>query len=267
MQIQRSLSPTYEKHLQDIFYAKDTFDERQIPQLFQKAAVLHTALHHTSPVFFLVDYTRSQYLVMSGGTKIITTYDPREFMEGGIPMLRSIYQRDDFKVYNESIFPANIDFLSSQPQHLHQEFIFTYNFRIRNKAGRDVQLLQRGCYITSAATGLPLFSLGTATDITLFKKDTLIHHTIERQYDVKGRPVQALMAENHFYPQEEDRLLTTQEHRILSYMAEGWSSKQIAAHVNIAENTVSNHRKNMLRKTNTKNMAELIAYAFRHRLL
>ncbi|QEC74380.1 helix-turn-helix transcriptional regulator [Arachidicoccus ginsenosidivorans] len=44
-------------------------------------------------------------------------------------------------------------------------------------------------------------------------------------------------------------------------MADGLSSKQIAGNLHISENTIANHRKNMLRKTSTGNVAQLIAYA------
>jgi DNA-binding NarL/FixJ family response regulator len=52
--------------------------------------------------------------------------------------------------------------------------------------------------------------------------------------------------------------LTLREKEILSFIAEGLSSKQIAAKLIISENTVSNHRKNMLKKSGAKSSAELI---------
>jgi DNA-binding NarL/FixJ family response regulator len=38
-------------------------------------------------------------------------------------------------------------------------------------------------------------------------------------------------------------------------MADGLSSKMIAFKLRISENTIANHRDNMTRKTNTKNVA------------
>ncbi len=53
-------------------------------------------------------------------------------------------------------------------------------------------------------------------------------------------------------------VLSQREQEILSLIAKGMSSKQIAAKLEISENTVANHRKNMLTKTSTKSSAELI---------
>ena len=53
---------------------------------------------------------------------------------------------------------------------------------------------------------------------------------------------------------------TLREREILSCIANGLSSKQIAGKLSISENTVANHRKNMLRKKGAKNSAELITF-------
>lgn len=52
--------------------------------------------------------------------------------------------------------------------------------------------------------------------------------------------------------------LTTREKEILSCIASGLSSKQIAGKLFISINTVANHRKNMLAKMGARNSAELV---------
>ena len=62
-------------------------------------------------------------------------------------------------------------------------------------------------------------------------------------------------------------LITNREKEILMYLATGLSSKQIADKLKISINTISNHRKNMLSKTNCKSSAELMNYAAKHGLM
>ncbi|MCW3122101.1 MAG: regulatory protein LuxR [Flavipsychrobacter sp.] len=57
--------------------------------------------------------------------------------------------------------------------------------------------------------------------------------------------------------------LTCREKEILSYIAEGFSSKQIAGKLFISENTVANHRRNMLRKRGAKSSAQLVSVHMR----
>jgi DNA-binding CsgD family transcriptional regulator len=52
--------------------------------------------------------------------------------------------------------------------------------------------------------------------------------------------------------------LTHREKEIFYCIADGLSSKQIAGKLAISENTVANHRKNMLLKTGAQNSIELV---------
>lgn len=61
--------------------------------------------------------------------------------------------------------------------------------------------------------------------------------------------------------------LSSREIEILKHMAEGLSSKQIARILSLSINTVNNHRKSMLSKTNCQSSSELVNFAIRHGLL
>jgi DNA-binding CsgD family transcriptional regulator len=257
----RFLSVSFQGHLQNIYYSKDSVEEKSIYDLLSKFEMLSSNLLTSPPLLYLIDYTKSSYLVMTDATKAITSYDPRDFLDGGIPQLIDIFQPDDFKVYNTLVFPANIAFLQQHKDQPSDKFVFSYNFRVKAKNGQFVTVLQRGSYITSPNTGLPLFSLGYVIDISAFKRDRLIYHTIEEIDNDSSFIVKNRLVENFFYPYEEDKILSRREKCILTMMADGLSSKQIAGKLHISENTIANHRKNMLRKTSTGNVAQLIAYA------
>jgi len=53
--------------------------------------------------------------------------------------------------------------------------------------------------------------------------------------------------------------LTKRELEITTLLAEGMSTKEIARHLHVSEETVHSHRKNLLKKTKSKNTVELIA--------
>lgn len=55
---------------------------------------------------------------------------------------------------------------------------------------------------------------------------------------------------------------TKREAEILMYLKMGKSSRDIAERTGLKENTVNSYREDMLQKTKTRNVAELIAYAF-----
>ncbi|MBR6283633.1 MAG: helix-turn-helix transcriptional regulator [Muribaculaceae bacterium] len=61
--------------------------------------------------------------------------------------------------------------------------------------------------------------------------------------------------------------LTPRELEVLNMLSLGFSSKEVAERLYISTNTVEYHRKQLLRKTNSRNAAELIGNAFRMHLL
>jgi DNA-binding NarL/FixJ family response regulator len=60
---------------------------------------------------------------------------------------------------------------------------------------------------------------------------------------------------------DKSELFTPREREVLTLLAQGKSSKQIAEDLFITERTVESHRKNMVEKCQVKNTAELIAHA------
>jgi len=68
------------------------------------------------------------------------------------------------------------------------------------------------------------------------------------------------------FDDEEDcthKLFTRQEVTILELIAQGFDSEEIAQKLFISLNTVNNHRKNILKKSKTKNTAQALLYAKR----
>lgn len=57
------------------------------------------------------------------------------------------------------------------------------------------------------------------------------------------------------------------EAEILLLLKMGRSSKEIAEHLKLKENTINSYREEMLQKTKTKNVAELISYAYENGML
>jgi DNA-binding NarL/FixJ family response regulator len=60
---------------------------------------------------------------------------------------------------------------------------------------------------------------------------------------------------------------TPRELEILRFTCSGKVAKEIAAELHLSTGSVENYRKELLRKTNTKNVAELVTFAHRNGLL
>lgn len=70
------------------------------------------------------------------------------------------------------------------------------------------------------------------------------------------------LGENKFVP-DEPKTLTTSEIEIVRMIANGLTTKEIAAKRNISNHTVSTHRKNVFKKIGVSNASELIIHAIK----
>lgn len=61
--------------------------------------------------------------------------------------------------------------------------------------------------------------------------------------------------------------LTDREKEVLKHLMQGLNSREISEKLFISINTVQYHRKQLLRKTSSRNVAELIGKAYQQNLL
>jgi len=267
MRLSNPLDFTYKGHLQKVFYNREQTDEEEIQDMLEKFRELSHFSFPSLPTYFVIDYTNSSYKLMTENFKSVIGFDSREFIEGGLSFVMSIFHADDFKVYNEKVFTTNLGFLKNTDQCDHHKHIFSYTFRVKSTSGEYKWILQRGSYVTSKETNMPLYSMGMVMDLTNYKTDTLMLHTIEKTGQDNGLFNTINLETNYFYPNEEDALFTAQEKNVVKWLADGFSSKQLADKLFVSEHTIISHRKNMLKKTNTKNVAELVAFSIRNRII
>lgn len=74
-----------------------------------------------------------------------------------------------------------------------------------------------------------------------------------------------MLIENPIQP--EKNKLTTREQVILSYIAQGFSSKEVAQKLSISFRTVEAHRRNIKSKLRLESFADLVRYAINHGLV
>ena len=62
-------------------------------------------------------------------------------------------------------------------------------------------------------------------------------------------------------------LLTDREREVLKLLADGFSSKDVAARLSLSVKTVDVHKYNLMRKLDIHNRADLVKYAIRKKLV
>lgn len=264
MKTQKIAEGSFLSHLDAIYYRHQEIEPNEVQSKLNSFRQLATFPLGLLPVYYIIDYSCHKYLMLTEGVKTVSGYDAQEFLEGGISRLLDIYNKDDFETYNTCVFRENQAFLKTQ-RDSDSHYVFSYNFRIKGAGGTTIHIFQQGTYIIDPSTRSPVYSIGAISDITCYKQDSMMVHKIER-VNKNDQSKQAVIT-NYFFPNQEDTLLSQREKEILCCMAEGLCSKEVAAKLRISINTVDNHRRNMLKKTNSNSMIQLVAFAIRNRII
>ncbi len=231
-----------------------------------KGLGLHgVALHAQGPI--LVDYSQRKYLYIDPSCEKLLGYQVDFLADAGPLSFTGLWNRNDFKCFNEKICPEAMQFLKNQSVSDYSDFSFSFNYRVQAKGGNYLTVLQRSTYLVAADDGKPLAAVGYIIDITGFKTDTSMIHTIEKVDRNFSTLSKVPLFKSVHYPDKADSILSKRELQILSAINDCLCSKEIAAKFFLSTNTVNNHRKNMLGKTKTNNSTELIRYARQHGLL
>ena len=135
-----------------------------------------------------------------------------------------------------------------------------YDYRVKKGNGQYIRILQQVVTIQYSESGGIFRTFGVHTDISHLKMD--------------GRPVLSFIGlngepsfvdvdvKNSFLKQFLN--ITEREKEILAMLAEGWKTKDIAMKLFLSPQTVSTHRRNLIKKTKAKNTSEMIVMAIKN---
>lgn len=143
---------------------------------------------------------------------------------------------------------------------------FCSEHRMRHRDGHWVTVEARGKVIERAESGEAVRMVGTLMDITQRKR---LH---DEGVDLL-KQIEALIRDSALGRRASDadpkalERLTKRESQVLSLIAEGFSSVEIANQLKLSINTVSTHRQNLMAKLDLHTAADVTRFAAVHGLL
>jgi DNA-binding NarL/FixJ family response regulator len=111
--------------------------------------------------------------------------------------------------------------------------------------------------IKNGAQGYLLKNLSPSTWLEYL--ETIVSDEVPFSREIAGR---ILSEFSLLQPSSVDHPLTPREREILSWVAKGHTNREIAFELEISEQTVKNHLKNILQKLHLENRVQLTRYAF-----
>lgn len=216
--------------------------------------------YNFAPASYVLDYTTRNYCLASAEMSRITDHPVSYVLDGGLEFTTTLFHKADLKVYSEQVLKENLNFLQSINPQDHSNYLFSCNYRVRSRKGDYKNVIQQSLFIKSTHDGMPLMAMGFIFDISRYRNDKKIIHTIER---IEGpvNPRRKLVLDHVYFADEREKILTRREIEILKYVCDEMDSASIADKLHISKHTVDNHRRSLLMKTNCKSSLGLIKFA------
>src|SRR5215203_2554820 len=117
---------TYTGLVNEVYTQPKDIDNREVVELLRQAEAIPQKLMPFNGIIHVVDYTQQKHVALSGPTRNMCGYDPMEILDNGLEFIMSIFQKDDFKIFNENIFAKATEFLRATPHEEHSQYLFTY---------------------------------------------------------------------------------------------------------------------------------------------
>jgi len=247
-------SATLEKALSILKVNCDVALDQSILQILHSDFFQHYHLL-TEQVCFLLDYRTMKYLYVSENVTGVSGYSIDRIYTEGIDYLGQHYHPDDVDKL-PFIFKTLTDRLSRLTPDKILKCRLSYDYRVRYADGKYRRLLQDNIPLVLDDKKNVVYGIIIMTDISLHKTIDSINYKIV-SYLTPERPVTLLEGTVGADPGNK---LSGREKEVVRLTAEGFSQKEIADRLSISIQTVKTHRKNLIRRLNVKNSAELVKY-------
>lgn len=258
---------TINKQRFDAFLSRLTTDEPgylspdQVDEILQLFGVLPECrgmlnLYHSA--LNIVHYPTMQTLWLSKEHEELTGYPLSELNKDNMHSMISKIHPEDLPILNRGFKKERHWVAKVRLEKLHKANL-VFNYRFVKADGSIIHILHSTHHrLEYEGASCPQYSLSILQDVTFVKKDIDIHFALSI-FNFWKQETETVWHEKIYRP----HALTEKEIDILCLSAAGSANKQIAAQLNITEQTVKNHKYTMFRKVGVKNMVELVTMAKR----
>jgi len=216
----------------------------------------HLKRYHCIDNFFyvLTDNVSHTIIRAGGGIESMTGYKVADFEGKSYYVTLKVYSIFEImKIAKGGI--KYYEYLYSRPVDTRKYIKANYTFEFKKRDGKKFQCMCQSIPVLFNEEMEPIYFLNVFTDISQLKTDKKLQHYIIDSSDLENIKRIDIQVDRHL---AETTQISEAEKRVLKLIADGLSSKQIAAELFLSEHTISTHRKNMLQKLGCSSSSEMI---------
>jgi DNA-binding CsgD family transcriptional regulator len=248
--IENILRKLYEKL--ERFYPDDVkIDDKKY---LEKSGLINLLNNQQGNVTFIIDVKYLRVVQVRGSVLKYTGYSPAEFGDNILLKFMSMFVPEQMSFMSDFVTWILSTEKNVPIEYKSRQFISAWGMRLLHKDGRSMR-----CYINI----IPIEFNDQNNPTLIMMSFQEVSHLVKGE----GYCMRGAFGEDDkkvfVYYSNEDRTVDTEiiserEREVLIYISQGLDTKQIAAEMKISNNTVDNHRRNMLARTGTRDTTALI---------
>jgi len=207
---------------------------------------------------YMHDYNTHKYVYISPSFCNYIGIDYNIALNDGFDSISSHIHPEDFLILENSLFKRITSFLAALPEEDQDDpnYRFSYNFRICKKDGTYISMSVVSKILGFNKKGKILLDFGMVSPVNhILQSDKII---LNISKSINDLDYVTLLHEEYKSETNSDLNLTERELEIIQLLKKGMDSKAMADQLCLSQHTVRNHRRNILKKTNTNKVTELL---------
>ncbi len=232
------------------------YPSNEIDAIIRHAEDIGKATTHGNIGYFVIDYTRMQYLYWNDTMYNMTGFTREQIIsETGFHYVVSHIDPTCASIVPRFLEYAigHLEMLSNEPKHMNMFYDYAFN----HSNGKRLHFLQQSVPLSFDKDGKLVVAIHFVYNMTSLKTDEHYRAIVRNK---NGEII--LLGHNDDYQQlEVIGPVSEREREVLVLLSENNDSKAIAKLLNISPHTVDVHRRSLLQKTAMKNTTALVMYA------
>jgi DNA-binding CsgD family transcriptional regulator len=200
------------------------------------------------------DFYKRDYFYFSESFNEVFGFYKHKLPQINHKFIRSRFHPDDFIINTGSM--KALQYLYQQPIEKRKDYRIIHEFRIRNDDDKWTRLIVQNDILELDEKGNPWLDLKLWDFSPIQDIDAPGRFVFRNKFT--GEVIYALEGQK-----TENSGISVREREVLSLIADGMKSKQIAEKLFISANTVNNHRRNLIEKLDVSNTTEAVKMALK----
>ena len=248
----------YLNRINGVLTEKKIPDYKKLMSNLKAVSQMSSVLNST---IFILDHRTNEFLFLSENSFEIQGYTHEEIYQLGPLKYLELMHPTDSKIISEIIYPEGMKAVQNIPKLFLKKFKVSFTHRLIQKDGSYIKLKKQFTTLLFDEHKNSLVKFGTNSKYESDSDD------IVSEISYQGPFNKYIILQKKTYPvdSEYNTLLTPKELEIVKLVSEGLSSKEIASKTGKSIETVNTQRKNIISKTNTQSMTDVVVMAMKNK--